>query len=246
MTNSASQTPAFPAISLEKIQEAAPGLVDLYKSAGASLAKNRLGGARAAVYLVLDRSMSMRRYYDDGSVQRLAEQALGLAAHFDDDGAVPVVFFDSFAHAPFEVALTSYQGRIRSEHEARGWMGTTNYAAAMHKVIGHYRQSRASVPAFVIFQTDGRPDSEAAAEQALCEASALPMFWQFIGFGDDAFAFLKRLDTLEVPQRRLLDNAGFFEAGADPGATPLAELYDPLMAEFPAWLAAARAKGLVR
>ncbi|MGW7595723.1 VWA domain-containing protein, partial [Streptomyces rubiginosohelvolus] len=83
------------AVSLEKVAAQAPGLVSLYKTAAVSLAKHDAGGQRAAVYLVLDRSGSMRRYYRNGSVQHLAEQTLALAANLDDDGVVPVVFTHS-------------------------------------------------------------------------------------------------------------------------------------------------------
>ncbi len=48
------------AISLKKVEETAPALVSLYKSAGVSLEKHGLGGLRAAVYLVVDYSGSMK------------------------------------------------------------------------------------------------------------------------------------------------------------------------------------------
>ena len=238
--------PKQPAISLEKVQATAPGLVNLYKQASVSLEKHSLAGERAAVYLVLDRSGSMRGYYKDGSVQRLAEQTLGLAAHFDDDGTVPVVFFSTKVDGIDEVSLDNYQGRIEEVHSRLGHMGQTNYAAAMEAVIDHYQRSGATDPAFVVFQTDGSPTNRKATTDVLCRASRLPLFWQFVGFGDDEFAFLRRLDELPVPGKRAVDNAGFFAAGTNPQAISDDRLYDLLMSEFPDWLSAARAQGIVR
>ncbi|GHC37336.1 vWA domain-containing protein [Streptomyces cinnamoneus] len=236
------------AISLEKVQQTAPKLVSLYKSAGVSLRKQGLAGQRAAVYLVLDRSGSMRTYYKDGTVQHLAEQALGLAANLDDDGVVPVVFFSTDIDGTAELDLTDFDGRIQELHESYGHMGRTNYHWAIEAVIDHYRASGATDPAFVIFQTDGAPYSKPAAERALCEAAKLPIFWQFVGFGDPegkGFDFLRKLDDLPVPEKRVVDNAGFFHAGRDPKALADARLYEELMVEFPEWLAEARAAGIL-
>ncbi|MYV44278.1 VWA domain-containing protein [Streptomyces sp. SID2888] len=221
-------------------------LVNLTKSAAVSLHKQGLAGQRAAVYLVLDRSRSMSRYYRDGSVQHLAEQALGLSANVDDDGIVPTVFFDSDAHPAIEISVDDYQGSIDRHHKALGRMGSTNYFAAMDEVIEHYLNSGSTDPAFVIFQTDGGPNSRRAAEQMLCKAARLPLFWQFVGFGPDRFDFLRKLDNLEVPKKRVVDNAGFFPVGDNPKQMSDADLYDQLMDEFPDWLAAARAAGILQ
>ncbi|GIJ44632.1 toxic cation resistance protein [Virgisporangium aliadipatigenens] len=231
-------------IDLTKLQETAPGLVNLYKTARVSLDKHRLGGVRAAVYLVIDHSRSMSRYFKDGSVQGLAERVLALAAHFDDDGTVPVVFFDSHARQPVNISVSDYAGSIDRIKSTAGVMGSTDYASAMRAIIElHARQSG---PAFVVFQTDGAPNSKRETTEVLCEAARLPIFWQFIGFGDDEFAYLRRLDDLPVPAKRVVDNAGFFPAGKDPRSIPDDRLYDELMAEFPQWLGAARAAGILR
>lgn len=238
--------PGRAAIGLEKVRSTAPGLVGLYKQAAVSLEKRRLAGTRAAVYLVLDRSGSMRPYYRDGSVQRLAEQTLGLAAHFDDDGTVPVTFFSTDVDGVAEVSLSGYEGRIGALHESLGHMGRTNYHLAMQAVIDHYTACGASVPAFVVFQTDGGPTSRAAAERLLCESARLPLFWQFVGFGSDEFRFLRKLDDLPVPGKRVVDNAGFFALGEHPRGMPDAELYERLTDEFPRWLTAAGNAGILR
>lgn len=235
-----------PAVSLEKVAAVAPGLVDLYKTAQSSVAERGLAGERVAVYLVLDRSGSMRALYKSGAMQRLAEQVLALAAHFDDDGVVPVVFFDTEAHDPVAVSLEDYAGRIDEAHEALGHMGRTNYAAAMRTVIEHHQQTSPTSPALVVFQTDGSPENRRAATETLCDAAKLPIFWQFIGFGDDEFLFLRKLDELEVPKHRVIDNAGFEAAGPDPAALAASEVYAMVTAEFPTWLREARAAGIAR
>ncbi|MGW3093763.1 vWA domain-containing protein [Streptomyces sp. NPDC001102] len=236
------------AISLKKVEETAPALVSLYKSAGVSLEKHGLGGLRAAVYLVVDYSGSMKPYYKDGSVQALADRVLGLSAHLDDDGRVPVVFFSTDVDAETDIALDRHQGRIDEIVAGLGHMGKTSYHLAMDAVIDHYLDSGSTDPALVVFQTDGGPINKLAAERYLCKAARLPLFWQFVGFGDPGskqFDFLRRLDDLAVPGKRVVDNAGFFHAGADPRKVSDAELYDRLVAEFPQWLAAARSRGIL-
>jgi hypothetical protein len=234
------------AISLVKVQETAPALVSLYKSAGASLEKHGLDDLRAAVYLVVDHSGSMRPYFKDGSVQALADRVLGLSAHLDDDGIVPVVFFSTDIDVVADIALTGHQGRIEQLVAGLGRMGRTNYHVAMDAVLDHYLDSGSKDPALVVFQTDGGPSSRLEAERYVCRAAELPLFWQFVGFGDPGsrqFDFLRRL---AVPGRRVVDNAGFFHAGSDPRRMSDTELYDRLLGEFPQWLAAARARGIVR
>ncbi|MPY58937.1 vWA domain-containing protein [Streptomyces spongiae] len=236
------------AISLSKVEETAPGLVSLYKTAGASLTKHGLDGQRAAVYLVVDYSGSMKPYYKDGSVQALADRVLGLSAHFDDDGTVPVVFFSTDIDAVTDIALADHRGRVERIVAELGHMGKTSYHLAMDAVIDHYLDSGSRDPALVVFQTDGGPINKLAAERYLCKAARLPLFWQFIGFGDPdskQFDFLRKLDELAVPGKRVVDNAGFFHAGKDPRQVSDGELYDRLLGEFPAWLAAARRQGIV-
>ena len=233
---------AAPAISLEKVERAAPGLVSLYKQAGISLQKRGISGQRAAVYLVLDHSASMKSYYRSGTMQHLAEQVLGLSANLDDDGIVPVVVFSSRVDLFSDISLDNHGGRVEALHHNLPWGGTC-YAPAMRAVIDHYQGCGATDPAFVVFQSDGEPFDRGETKRLLQQTSTLPIFWQFVGFGGTRLKFLRTLDTLKG---RTLDNAGFFAAGRDPRERSDGELYDCLMAEFPSWLAAARQAGIVR
>lgn len=224
-----------PAISLDKVPT---GLVNLAKTAAVSLDKQGLTGQRAAVYLVLDHSGSMTPFYRDGSVQRLAEQALGLSVNLDDDGRVPLIYFGSHVNQAEDADLTRYQGVINRTHNSVGW-GSTNYAAAIDYVTDlHHGQP---LPGLAIFQSDGEPDSQQYAEDALREASTSPLFFAFVGFGNN-IRFLERLDNL---RGRAVDNASFFHA-RDPHRVTDAQLYDGITHEYAGWLGAATAKGIVR
>jgi len=215
-------------------------MVSLVKTAAISLTKHGLNGQRAAVYLVLDHSGSMSPYYQNGDVQRLAEQALGLSANLDDDGSVPLIYFGSRVDHAEDARIGSHQGIVDRTHRHVPW-GSTDYAAAIRYVAAEHQASETSRqhPALVIFQTDGEPDSRTAAEQALRDASRLPLFFAFVGFGRN-IAFLNRLDDLPG---RAVDNASFFHA-AHPANVSDAELYDGITREYAAWLTAARGAGI--
>jgi len=68
-------------ISLQKLSATAPELVSRYNT----VKQDFSGLGKAAVYLAIDTSGSMRRIIKDGVVQDLAERMLSLSAVLDDD-----------------------------------------------------------------------------------------------------------------------------------------------------------------
>jgi stress response protein SCP2 len=243
-------------VRLEKDLAQDPQLLSLVKTAGVSLEKRGLGEHTARVALVLDISASMRRLYDKGAVQRLAERVLSLGLRFDDGGEVDVFLFGAKAHHLSEglrqKGYREFIDRALREHPLEYG---TQYGAAMSALRQHYFGSagprhqphRDRVPVYAMFVTDGAPGDRAGAEQQVTAASYEPVFWQFMGIGKaSSFAFLEKLDDLGG---RFTDNADFFAVTPDElmGRRPIPDdaLFERMMTEYPDWLKRARAQGLL-
>ncbi|MFF6989564.1 VWA domain-containing protein [Streptomyces sp. NPDC010273] len=200
-------------------------------SAAVALAKANLTGTQAKLYLVLDRSSSMRPYYKDGSAQALADQTLALATHLDPDPTptVHVIFFSTEVDGTTDLTPTSPENAIDKAHAGLGRMGRTSYHAAVEAVLTHYDQNATpGTPALVVFQTDGAPDAKTPATLSLTDAakSHASVFFSFVAFGDHdnkAFDYLRKLKT---------ENTAFFHAGPTPLELTDAELYDGVLIDW--------------
>jgi hypothetical protein len=125
-------------------------------------------------------------------------------------------------------------------------MGKVGIGNEEQKVIAQVRDFVRSnplrVPTLVLFFSDGGVYRNREIEKQLREAVEEPIFWQFVGLGSAKFGILEEFDTLTG---RRVDNVGFFKVD-DIAQVADADLYDQLLGEFPQWIRAAGAAGILR
>ncbi len=254
------------AVDLRKVQAEAPHMVSLVKSTMRVSLDKGLDPrtVKAAVLATFDDSGSARGLYLSGEMQKVADLAFAAGLVFDDDGSVPVSFFNNSVADLGNITLGNCSGFIARQNPA--W-GGTSYVAALNWIIdaagysnvnlgsnsgGGFFQRRntglslsvkavADYPVFAMVFTDGDPQDGEAASSLLVRMSQLPIFVQFVGVGPAQFTYLEKLDKLDG---RLVDNAGFFAARDAGGATE--GMLKGLLNEFPGYIPAARKAGLIR
>jgi hypothetical protein len=230
-----------------------------------SLRKHGAEGATARVVLVLDASGSMAKLYAGGVVAGVVERMAAVAAQLSSDGTMQAWTFASnparlppltLGELPQWIALHVRIGELvlfgRRKKAPRGLqpgqvdMRAVGIQNEEQKVIAQVRDFVRSAPSqdptFVLFFSDGGVHRNAEIEQQLRAAVEEPIFWQFVGLGHSNYGILERFDTMGG---RRVDNVGFF-AVDDIATLSDAELYDRILTEFPSWLKAARAAGILR
>ncbi|MFS7384990.1 VWA domain-containing protein [Rahnella inusitata] len=242
--------PVITTVSLEKrIQEKAPRLISLAKTATVSLTKHNLQSARAKVVFVLDASGSMTSEFKKGHVQAVLDRIAVLAVQFDDDGDMDMWGFAE-KHRKFkDVTLDNLDGYVadiqNSGRRGRwellpGLGGTNNEPPVLEEIIDTFKHS--DLPVFVVFITDGGISKTRAIKDAISRSANYPIFWKFIGLGGSGYGILEKLDTFTD---RRLDNTHFF--AIDDFATMSDErLYDLLLEEFKDWTQAAKQERILR
>ena len=236
--------PAPAKVSLQKRLEqgGAARLIEPARALAVTLEKKQLNQTVAKVALVLDNSGSMRGQYRSGRVQKIVDRAFPLAAQFDDDGELECW---AYGERPYRLPpvnfsnLNEYVKSIQGGHKKWPTGGNNNEASMVAEIINHYKKS--SRPVYVMFVTDGGITNSKQLKTLLIDSARMPIFWQFMGSGGSGYGPLEQLDTLPG---RMVDNANFF-ALDDIAAVSDAELYERLLGEFPAWLAAAKNKGIL-
>ena len=234
--------PAPKKISLEKkIQDGAPKLISLVKPLKVELEKRNLLNVTARVGLVMDISGSMQNAYKKGYVQQIVNKILPVAVQFDDDGELDFWFYGTHYDKRPNVTMKNYEIAV-----PRDWKklmlrlgGSNNEPLVMRNIVAEYEDS--TLPAYVIFVTDGGIYKTGGIKKLLVYSSYMPIFWQFVGVWGSHYDILEKLDTM---RGRYVDNANFFALDDFMGVSN-EELYSRLLNEFPNWLNSIKNNGVL-
>lgn len=204
-------------------------LIDMSKGSKIDMTKHV-----ARVALAMDYSGSMDRLYYNGSVQNVIIRLLPIALKFDDNGELESWLFSNQEERLPAVNVNNYENYVQKVMmKARMSMGGTNYAPVLKDMVKYYKDIEpSSVPAFIIFITDGENFDKAETNKIIKELSNYNIFVQFIGIGNEKFTYLKSLDSMEG---RVHDNTGFI-AVKDMNKMTDGELYTELLRQYKDWL----------
>jgi stress response protein SCP2 len=204
---------------------------------------------RARVILVVDKTGSMAELYKHKIIHRVVERMVPVAVQLDDDGALEVYLYArSYMRLP-DLHVADLDHYADTHLHLKGIVGGVDYNAIGHgndeipimtAVLDDIRPNDPT-PTLVLFFTDGGFAKRREIAELVEKASHRPAFWQFVGLGQAKYGVLEKLDEMEG---RIVDNVGFF-ALDDVDQVDDAELYRRLLGEFPDWLRAARAAGVL-
>ena len=193
-----------------------------------------LNDKKARVVFCIDKSGSMCNMYYNGEVQRIVERLFPVALKFDDDGKMECYSFNMYSKRQHDIDINNIRGYVDDNISCDGG---TNYSPVMKAVT-----KIANVPTYVIFITDGDNQDKNASREFIRKISDKPIFWKFIGIGNERFTFLEELDYMGG---RVIDNADFVKI-KDISNISDDELYKLLMQEFSEWWTEAEKKGIIK
>lgn len=237
------QTTAAPASVTPNVTLAKPGAIDMSKSAQnlnkvlidmSKTSKIDMSKHTARVALAMDYSGSMSNLFRNGSVQDVVTRLLPIALKFDDNGELESWLFSNDKERLKPVTINNYKNYVKDVMlKAHMSMGGTNYAPVLREIVSNYKDIEPStIPAFIIFITDGDNWDEDETNRIVRELSNYNMFVQFVGIGNESFAYLRSLDDMKG---RKYDNTGFIKV-ADMNRMSDEELYTNLLVQYKDWL----------
>lgn len=205
-------------------------LIDMSKSG-----KTNMTDHTARVAISMDYSGSMGNMFANGSVQDVITRLLPIALKFDDNGELESWLFSNSFERMKPVTISNYENYVKKVMlNARMSMGGTNYSPVLKDMVHYYKNIQPStIPAFIIFITDGDNWDEEETNVIVRELSNYNIFVQFVGIGTGStFNYLKSLD--DMPGRKH-DNTGFI-AVKDMNKMDDKQLYNEMLRQYNDWL----------
>lgn len=172
-------------ISLEKVEQDAPELVELFKKTTLSLDKIKMRDHIARVCLVLDISSSMSALYDSGKIDDFVSKVMAIGLQFDDDGQIDCFAFGVNCHYIGEFGISrasdalDYRNCVKTIRAKHPLEPGTQYLKALDALSEKYADS--DLPVYCIFLTDGETQDAYAVERKIISMSKEPIFIQFVG-----------------------------------------------------------------
>ena len=189
----------------------------------------------ARVAVAMDYSGSMSDEFRDGKVQDVITRLLPIALRFDDNKELECWLFSNGEEKLEAISEKNYENYVNKVMlKARMNMGGTEYAPVLTSMVHHYKDIEPStIPAFIIFITDGDNWDKDKTNEIIMELSNYNIFVQFVGIGNDNFKYLKSLDDMKGREN---DNTGFISV-KDIAKLDDEQLYTELLRQYEDWLA---------
>lgn len=206
--------------------------MDPYESLRKRFADKGLTGTKARVGLALDFDHAGAHMFKEGLVQQTINRLMPLAMGIDDNKSLDLWVFSDEVTRLESATENNYKDIahyiVRSAHK-----GITRYEPLI-KDIDHFyiEEQPMNLPNLVIVLTNGDTSDKLRSEHALTQASQHPIFFAFVGIGDNDFSFLQKLDCMDG---RVVDNASFMQIDDLESITD-AELFSRVLTEYPDWL----------
>lgn len=204
--------------------------------------------------MYVDTSTSMHARFDSKGFRRKGESEMEgcvkrnlglLLTGLDPDGQLPVYAFDSTIRSIGIATEHNYQDLLNKWLNKNHLVPATRFMPILAQVTANYEQAKAeggAHPRLIIVHTDGVAADAYSVKQALGAMSDKPIFWIFIGHGQD-LSYLRDVDTNGVGE---VDNVALIEL-KDASSLTDEEYYDKLVHELIVdWLPEVRRRQIVK
>lgn len=206
--------------------------MNTYESLRKRFEEKGLTGTKARVGLAFDFDYTGAHMFKDGLVQEVINRIMPLAIGIDDNKTLDLWVFADDVTRLNSATEDNYKDIaryiVRSAHK-----GITRYEPLIRDIDHFYIEEQPeNLPSLVIVLTTGDTSDKKRTENELMRVSQHPIFFVFIGIGDNDFTFLQKLDCMTG---RVVDNASFTSVD-DLSSITDAELFSKVLSEYPDWL----------